>query len=344
MKAAFIEKHGELEQLKIGQLSTPNVHSNEVLIETKFGAINHIDLFIIKGWPGLNIPLPHVIGSDGSGIVKEVGSEVTTLKVGDRVTVNPGLSCGKCQSCLSGKQNFCKDFSILGEHQWGTYSEYFKVPDINVLKVPTNFQLEAAAAVPLTFLTAWRMLTTQANLKAEEFVFIHGAGGGVSTAAIQIAKHLGAIVITSTSSREKMEKARKLGADHVVNYVENPNYSKTIYSEITKKRGVDIVIDSIGKDTFQNSIRLLRPGGRIIIPGATSGPISEIDLRQIFWKQLKVIGSTMSNQKEFREVMSLLFTGKLKPIIDKIYPLENIIEAEQYLNRHKQFGKVLLKI
>jgi len=344
MKAALIEEHGNLNKLKIGEVNKPKLKSNEILIKTKFVALNHIDIFIIKGWSGLNLTLPHVIGSDGSGIVNEIGSEVTSLKVGDKVTINPGLSCGKCVVCLSGKQNLCKKFSILGEHQWGTFAEFFKIQEINAIKIPNSFRLDLAAAAPLTFLTAWRMLTTQANLKKGEEIFIHGAGGGVSTAAIQIAKYLGAKVITSTSTKEKVKNARDLGADHVVNYIEDPDYSLHVYTEITKKQGVDVVIDSVGKDTFQKSIRLLKQGGRLIIPGATTGPISEIDLRQIFWKQVKIIGSTMSNQKEFREVMELIFNGKLKPIIDKVFPLEKVVEAEQYLNAHKQFGKVLLEI
>ncbi|TFF89733.1 MAG: alcohol dehydrogenase [Promethearchaeota archaeon] len=344
MKAAFIEEHGSLETLKVGQVEEPKLESNEVLIETKFGALNHIDLFIIKGWSGLNLALPHVLGSDGSGIVKSVGSKVSLFNEGDRVAINPGLSCGKCYRCLSGKQNFCKEFSILGEHQWGTFAERFKVPEINALEIPKGIKLDVAAAAPLTFLTAWRMLTTQAGLKPNEYIFIHGAGGGVSTAAIQIAKYIGAKIITSTSTQEKMERALSLGADYAINYVKNPNFGKEVYINLTKKQGVDVVIDSVGKKTFQDSIRLLKPGGRLVIPGATTGPISEIDLRQIFWKQLRVIGSTMSNQQEFRNVMDLIFKGKLKPIIDKVFPLENIREAEEYLKEHKQFGKVLLKI
>ncbi|TFF84386.1 MAG: alcohol dehydrogenase [Promethearchaeota archaeon] len=344
MKAAFIEEHGNLDRLKVGNVEEPKIKSNEVLIKAEYGALNHIDIFIIKGWPGLNLSLPHVIGSDGSGIIKEVGKEVSLFNEGDRVTINPGLSCGKCFLCLSGKQNLCKDFSILGEHKWGTFAEYFKVPQINAIKIPDKLELETAAAAPLTFLTAWRMLTTQAHLKSEEFIFIHGAGGGVSSAAIQIAKYLGAKVITSTSTSEKMDQAMKLGANYVVNYVENPDFAKYIYTNITNKLGVDVVIDSVGEKTFQTSIRLLKPGGRLIIPGATTGSISQIDLRQIFWKQLKIIGSTMSNQKEFREVMNLIFLGKLKPVIDKLYPFEKIRDAEQRLSDHNQFGKILLKI
>ncbi len=344
MKAAFIEKHGNLDQLLVGNLNIPKIKQNEVLIQTKFGALNHIDVFLIRGWPGLKLSMPHVLGSDGSGIVKEVGSTVTTVSEGDKVTINPGLSCGKCKFCLSGNQNFCKSFSIMGEHRWGTYCEYFKVPEENVLKIPSRFSFKLAAAAPLTYLTAWRLLTTQANLIQGECVLIHGAGGGVSTAAIQIAKFLGAKVITTTSNLDKMERARELGADFVINYMTNSDYSKKIFTEITKKQGVDVIVDSVGKSTFSNSLRLLKPGGRLVVPGATTGPIAEVDIRQIFWKQLKIFGSTMSNQREFREVMKLVFEEKLKPTIDKIFQLEEIIEAESYLNKGKQFGKVLVEI
>jgi NADPH:quinone reductase-like Zn-dependent oxidoreductase len=344
MKAAYINKHGDLNQVRIGEIETPKIGPNEVLIEAKFGALNHIDLFLVQGWPGLELSMPHVLGSDGSGVVKEVGSEATNINTGDEVTINPGLSCGKCEMCLSGQQVFCKHFSILGENQWGTYSEYFKVPEINALKVPKGFPLDKAAAAPLTFLTAWRLLTTQANVHQGEYVFIHGAGGGVSTAAIQIAKILGATVITTTSTPEKMEKAKDLGADYVINYKENPDYSKFVYKELTKRRGIDVVVDSIGKATFKTSLHLLRPGGRLVIPGATTGPISEVDIRQIFWKQISIIGSTMSNQSEFLAVMKLIFEGKLNPIVDKLFPLDQIIEAEKYLGEGRQFGKVLLEI
>lgn len=344
MKAAFIKAHGELEQLSIGELDIPQIKPHEVLIETKFSALNHIDLFLIRGWPGLNLKLPHILGSDGSGVIKKIGSAVTMIKVGDRVTINPGLSCGKCYYCLSGKQNFCKQFSIMGETQWGTFSEYFKLPEENVLKIPNDFSFEFAAAAPLTFLTAWRALTTQANLKQGQTILVHGSGGGVSTAAIQIAKYLGAIVITTTADVNKMKMAKDLGADYVFNYKEHPDFGKIIHSEITNKRGVDVVLDSVGKSTFQNSLRLLRPGGCLVTPGATTGAATEIDIRQIFWKQIKVIGTTMSNQSEFRDVMNLIFQNKLHPVVDKVFPLTGVREAETYLRDGRQFGKVLLEI
>lgn len=344
MKAAYIEKHGNLDQIKIGELNNPQINPNEVLIETKFSALNHLDLFVIKGWPGLKLRFPHVIGADGSGIIKEIGSEVSTVRERDSVTINPGISCGKCAKCLSGRQILCNSFSIKGEHQWGTYSEFFKMPESNVLKIPEGYSLENAAAAPLTFLTAWRMLKTQANLQTGEIVFIHGAGGGVSSAAIQIAKALGARVITTTSTPEKIEKAQKVGADDVINYKEMKDFANYVYEILTNKQGVDVVIDNVGSSTFQTSLRLLKPGGRLITCGATTGPQIKIMLNQIFWKQLEIKGSTMANQEEFLSVMKLVFEEKINPIIDKIFLLEEAEKALKYLSEGKQFGKVLLKI
>lgn len=344
MKAAYIKQHGKLEQIAIGTFDVPKIGPNEVLIETKYGALNHLDIFVVLGWPGLSLQFPHIIGADGSGIVKEVGTEVTTVKEGDRVATNPGLSCGKCKKCLSGQQVFCSSFSIKGEHEWGTFSEFFKTPEINVIKIPDSYPLDKAAAAPLVFLTAWRMLKTQANVQPGELVFIHGAGGGVATAAIQIAKYLGAEVITTTSTSEKIEKAKQLGADHVINYIEMPDYGKYVFNELTKRQGVNVVIDNVGKATFQDSIRLLCPGGRLITCGNTTGPETKIWISQIFWKQLEIKGSTMANQGEFREVMKLVLEDKLTPLIDKTFSLEQAREAEEYLNEAAQFGKVLLKI
>jgi len=343
MKAAFIQEHGNLEKIQIGDLDIPTISPNEVLIETKFGALNHLDIFVVRGWPGLTLNMPHVIGADGSGIVKEIGSEVTTLSVGDKITINPGISCGKCEMCLSGQQVFCKQFSILGENKWGTFAQYLKLPEISVLKIPDGFSLEKAAATPLTFLTAWRMLITQAGIKPNEYVFIHGAGGGVSSAAIQIAKYYGAKVITTTSTSRKMEMAMNLGADHVINYKETKDYRNQVF-ELTNKHGIDVVIDNVGQATFPTSIRLLRPGGRLITCGVTSGPFSKINIADIFWKHLEIKGSTMANQGEFRAVMQLVLDGILKPIIDKVYPLESVREAEEYLSEGNQFGKVLIKV
>ncbi|MEJ2249511.1 MAG: zinc-binding dehydrogenase [Candidatus Lokiarchaeota archaeon] len=344
MKAALIKEHGDLDSIIIDDIEPPKIGPNDVLIRTKFGALNHIDIFIVKGWSGLDLSFPHILGSDGSGIVEEIGSAVTKFKKGDKVCINPGLSCGKCIMCLSGKQNFCSEFTIMGENRWGTFSEYVKIPEINLLKLPDSFPLNKAAAAPLTFLTAWRMLTTQANTQRGEFVFIHGAGGGVASAAIQIAKYLGATVITTTSSDTKINIAKKIGADYVINYKENKSYSNFVYKEITNRKGIDVIIDSVGEATFPTSIRLLRSGGRLVTCGATTGPRTELDLRHIFWKQLNIKGSTMSNQREFREVMNLIFENKFSPIIDATYHLDEIQKAEEHLRGGNQFGKILLEI
>jgi NADPH:quinone reductase-like Zn-dependent oxidoreductase len=344
MKAVYFNEHGDIDNIKVGEVKVPPVHSNEVLIESKYAALNHLDLFTIKGVPGLTLSMPHIMGSDGSGIIKEVGDEVSLCSPGDRVLINPGISCGKCFHCLAGKQNLCPDFVIKGEHIDGTFAEFFKVPEINVLKIPKDFSFVDVAGAPLNFLTAWRMVKSRANVQPNEYVFIHGAGGGVSSAAIQIAKLLGATVIATTSTKEKMDKAREIGADYVLNYIEEPNYSKTTYKEITNKKGVDVVIDSVGQATFNTSMRLLKPNGRLVTCGATTGPEVSVDIRRIFWNQLNILGSTMSNQKEFREVMELVFAKKLKPIVDKVFPIDQAAEAERYLQEGKQFGKVLLKI
>ena len=344
MRAIYISEHGDLGQIKVGDVDVPKIGPNDVLIETKYGALNHLDLFVIRGWPGLNLSMPHIIGADGSGIIREIGSEVTTVSVGDKITINPGLSCGKCKMCLSGQQVFCQDFSILGEHNGGTFAQYVKLPELNVLKLPDNYPLDKAAAAPLTFLTAWRMLTTQAKIQPGQYLFIHGAGGGVASAAVQIGKFLGANVIATTSTSEKIEKTKQLGADYVINYKENKDYGKQVYVEFTKKHGIDVVLDNVGHATFPMSIKLLRPGGRIITCGVTSGPFTKLNITDIFWKQLKIKGSTMGNQGEFREVMDLVLKGKLNPVIDKVFPFEQARDAEKYLSEGNQFGKVLLRI
>jgi len=344
MKAAFFQDHGGIENIKVSELDLPSVKSDEILIESKYAGLNHLDLFILEGWPGLRLKMPHIMGSDGSGVIKEVGDNVTLFKSGDSVLINPGISCGKCFYCLAGQQNLCPEFVIKGEHIDGTFAEFFTIPEINVVKIPDEISFDIAAAAPLNFLTAWRMIKTRANVQPNEFVFIHGAGGGVSSAAIQIAKIFGAIVITTTSTEEKMKKAKEIGANYVFNYRESSNISSIVYKEITGRKGVDVVIDSVGQATFNTSMRLLKPNGRLVICGATTGPQASLDLRRIFWNQLQIKGSTMSNQKEFREVIKLVIGGKLKPIIDKVFTLDKAAEAEKYLQEGNQFGKVLLKI
>ncbi len=343
MKAAYINSHGNIEDIVVGEIDDPEVKDDEVLIEIKYAALNHLDLFVLKGWKGLSLDFPHVLGSDGSGIVKEIGKNVSKVSAGDPVTINPGVGCGKCDACLSGNQNFCTRFYIVGEHQWGTYATYFKIPERNVLKIPNGVSLEKAAT-PLAYLTAWRMLVTRGKISPGKTVLVQGGSGGVATAAIQIAKYFDAKVIATTSTREKAKKLKKLGVDHVVNYNEINDVGKHIYKEITKKQGVDIAIDSVGTSTFSQSLRLLKPGGKLITCGATTGPLTEIDIRLIFWKQLEILGSTMSNHSEFLAIMRLILEGKINPVIDSKWPLEKIKEAEMKMADARIFGKILIEM
>ena len=345
MKAAYIEKHGSLDEIKFGDLEPPVCKPNEMLVETAYSALNHLDIFVTAGWPGLKLEFPHIPGSDGCGKILEIGSAVqdTSFHIGDMVTINPGTSCGTCSTCLAGEHNFCKDYSIKGEFFKGTFAEKFTIPAANALKIPNGFPLNEAAAAPLSYLTAWRMLTTKARVKSGDSVFIQGGGGGVAICALQIAKHFGATVIVSSSTDEKIKRLKELGADHVVNYKENPEYPKTVFKELTQRKGIDIVVDSVGPATFPNSLKMLKAGGRLVTCGATTGPISKINLNAVFWKQLEIMGSTMSNQQEFRDVMKLVFEGKLKAVIGKEFPLSDAKDAENYLNSGNHFGKIVLK-
>jgi NADPH:quinone reductase-like Zn-dependent oxidoreductase len=262
--------------------------------------------------------------------------------VGQRVAVNPGLSCGQCEFCLGGEQSLCAQFSILGEHRTGGAAEFVSVPAVNAFPIPDSFPFEKAAAAPLVFLTAWRALISRAQLREGEDVLILGAGSGVSTAAVQIAKKAGARVLVTSSSDEKLQKAQAIGADILINY-KTQEWDREVWTR-TNKRGVDVVLDSVGQATWLKSIRSLTRGGRLVTVGATSGPNPQEEIRQIFWKQLQIIGSTMSNQREFRQVMRLILRGDLEPIIDVVWPLERAREAHARLEKGEQFGKIVLTV
>ena len=256
--------------------------------------------------------------------------------------MNPGLTCGECEYCIRGEDPLCVDYKILGEHVNGGYAEFVAVPGKNVARLPTDFSFEPAAAAPLVFMTAWRLLVTKGHVRPGEEVLILGAGSGVSTAAIQIAKLAGCTVFVTSSSEERLRKATDLGADVLVNYKEVP-WSKAEW-ELTGKRGVDVVLDHVGTATFKDSLRSLRKGGRLLVPGATSGPMAELDIRYLYWRQLTIMGSTMSTQKEFEDVMKLIFMGRLKPVVDRVFPLQEARKAHEYLENGEQFGKVVLQL
>jgi NADPH:quinone reductase-like Zn-dependent oxidoreductase len=315
---------------------------DQVIVRLHAAALNHLDLFVRQGIPTLKLTLPHILGADGAGHVAELGSDVTDLEVGDRVVLNPGVPCGRCEYCLRGEDSLCVDYKILGEHLPGTYAERVAVSAKNALKIPTDLAFETAAAAPLAFMTAWRMLVTRAAVRPGEDVLILGAGAGIATASIQIAKLAGCTVFVTSSSDEKLQRAKELGADVLVNYKAMP-WSKAIW-ELTGRRGVDVIVDHVGEATFKDSVRTLRKGGRVLVPGATTGPMLELDARYLFWRQLSVLGSTMANRREFEEVMKLVFMGRLKPVVDRVFPLDEARAAHEYLARGEQFGKVVLSI
>ena len=340
MKALAFQEHGGLDKLQYQDVADPVIGAGDVLVRVRAAALNHLDLFVREGLPGLTLPLPFWTGCDIAGDVTQVGAAVRDVTVGDRVAVNPNLSCGRCEYCRRGEHSMCVTYGILGEHTHGGLAEYVKVQAHHVLPLPDAIRYEDAAAFILVNMTAWRMLVTQARLRAGEDLLILGVGGGVSSTAVQIGKLCGARVWVTSSSDEKLERARALGADECINYAKE-DWVKVI-AQKTGRRGMDVVLENVGAATWAGAIRTLGKGGRLVTCGGTSGPICETDVRQVFWKQISIIGSTMSTNAEFAEVMSQLFRGRLKAIVDSVMPLKDGVAAQQRLAEGKQFGKIVL--
>jgi NADPH:quinone reductase-like Zn-dependent oxidoreductase len=303
-------------------------------------SINHIDIFLRRGMPGVRVPLPKIAGCDASGVIREVGPDVSGLKPGDRVTINPGISCGHCEFCASGFGSQCTTYAMVGEHIDGAYAQLLRVPAHIVLPIPDTLSFEEAAAAPLVFLTAWSMMVGKGDIRPGEDVLILGAGAGVGTAAIQIAKLAGCRVIATASTDEKLARAKELGADILINYKKD-EFDKRV-RDITNKRGVDVVIDYIGADTWVQSLRSARKGGRVLTCGATTGYAPQTDLRHVFYRQVRVIGSTMGSHKEFMDVMKCIFRGQLKPIIDRVLPLSEASQGHELIEKREVFGKIVL--
>ena len=340
MKALLIHGHGDLERVCFEEIEKPRCGSGHVLVRTKAAALNHLDLFVLKGIPGQKLHMPHILGSDGAGVVEAVGDGVTHLSTGDRVMLNACLWCGRCEFCIQGEQSLCIKLRLVGEHSHGTYAEFFLVPAANLEKIPENVSFQEASAFSLVFQTAWRMLTTRARIRPGEDIFIHGIGGGVSSAALQIVKLCGGRAFVSSSSDEKLKQAEKLGADYCYNYTKEDVASQVLRQ--TTKRGVDLVVDSVGRSTWPQSLRMVRRGGRIVSCGATTGSNPESEIGLIFWKQISILGSTMSNRREYGELITLLAQGKLKPVIAKTFPLAQGKRALEFLRSGRQFGKIVL--
>ena len=340
MKASIFRKHGGPEVLEYTDVPDPKPQANEVLVRVKACALNHLDLFVRRGLPGIQIPLPHILGSDVSGIVDEVGSLVSWVKVGDEVIVQPGVSCTHCEACLSGADNVCREYDMIGYRRDGGYAELVAVPGINIVPKPTAVSWEEAAALPLVSITAWHMLVTRAKVQPGEIVLVHAAGSGVGSIAIQIAKLRGATVITTASSEEKLKKARELGADETINYTEG-DWPKQV-RKLTAGRGVDVVVEHTGAETWPGSISALKNNGRLVTCGATSGYDARTDLRQVFYRHLTLLGSFMGSKSELLEVLKFVEQGKVRAVVDRIRPLSEARQAHEALENRLQFGKVVL--
>lgn len=346
MKAIVFCQHGDLDQIEYSEMPEPEIRPNEVLLAVKAAALNQLDLWTLKGWPSLKLKFPHILGADGAGVIADVGVDVTDFAVGDRVAVNPTLSCGHCHYCLTGRDNMCDHFGLFGEHVDGFFAEYAAVPTRNLFKIPDNYSttssFDNAAAASLVYVTTWHSLIVEGKLRAGESVLIVGAGGGINTASIQIAKFAGAgPIYVIGSSEEKLARARNLGADVTINR-HDEDWGKAVY-KITGRQGVDIVIDNVGAATYHTSLRSLKKGGRLLTVGNTSGARFEIDNRLIFGKHITIIGSTMGTIADYHKVMDLIFEGHLRPIIDTVYPLSEGQTALKRLKNSQMAGKIVLR-
>ena len=342
MKAIVFTAHGGPEVLKFTDAPDPAVRPNEVLVRVKACALNHLDLWVRRGIPGVPIPLPHIPGSDVSGEIADVGPDVTTVRVGQKVVLAPGVTCGKCPACVSGQDNHCRQFTNLGYMIDGGCAEFVRAPEVNCLLYPENLTFEEAASIPLVFQTAWHMLLARAELQPGEDVLILGAGSGVGSAAIQIAKFFGARVLATASSDEKLQKAKQLGADHLINH--KTQKIRDEVRRITNKRGVDVVFEHVGTATWDDSFASLAPGGRLVTCGATTGYDAKVDLRFLFSRQLSLLGSYMGTKSELHSVMRLVASGRFKPVVDRVFPLAEAAAAHTYLESSSQFGKVVLRV
>ncbi len=342
MKAVVFYEHGGLEQVQYCDIPEPQIGPHEVLVEIKAAALNRLDLWVLEGWPGLKLKFPHVMGSDGAGVVAALDSAVTGFAVGDRVAINPTLCDPNDPFARAGKDNLCANFAILGEHVDGFYAQYTAVPARNLFKMPDQATFEDSAAASLVFVTAWHSLITRGNLQPGESVLIVGAGGGVNTASIQIAKLAGAgPIYVVGSSEEKLELARELGADILINR-NTEDWGRAIF-KLTARQGVDVVVDNVGAATYFKSLRALKRGGRLLTVGNTSGPKFEFDNRLMFGKQLTIIGSSMGTSTDYVNVMAQVWNGRLRPIIDAVYPLSEGIAALRRLEQGDVRGKLVLQ-
>lgn len=342
MDAIVFRRHGGTEVLEYTLLPTPQPQPGEVLVRLQAAALNRMDLLVRNGWQGLKLALPHIPGADGAGLVAATGDGVSGFQAGDAVAINANLGCGCCAACLKGEDNRCDDWHLLGETVPGTYAQYICVPARQLYKLPAGFNPHIAAAAGLVFLTAWHSLVTRGNLQSGEWVAIVGAGGGVNTASLQIAKLLGARVAVIGSNAEKLARAEACGAELLIDRAKEADWAKALFAA-SGRRGMDVVVDNVGS-TFLSSLRVLRKGGRLLTVGNSAAPRFEIDNRFIFARHLSIIGSTMGTRQEFARVMDLVTSGALKPVMDRTFELREAAAAQDRLWRGENFGKISLNI
>jgi len=334
MKAVTLVAAGGLQHLRVQELPEPVIQSaDQVLVQIRAAALNRLDLLVAEGLPGVTYSFPHILGSDGAGVVRAVGSAVRQVSPGDRVMVNPTLSCGQCAACKSGEDSLCARLRVIGEHYPGTAAEYIVVPAQNLAAVPANMAWPEAASFSLATLTAWRMLTTRAGLQHGETVLIWGIGGGVA---------LGARTVVTSGSDTKLEVARKMGANVVLNHRKADVVAEV--RKLTGGQGADVVVDSAGEESWPMSLRSLKRGGRLVVCGATTGPLISLDLRRLFWHQWTILGATLGSRREYGEILQLAHAGKLWPVIDQIVPLDEAQRAFERLQRGEQIGKLVIEV
>jgi NADPH:quinone reductase-like Zn-dependent oxidoreductase len=342
MKSIIFKRHGGPEVLEPAEVPDPQIKPDEVLIEVRACALNHLDVWVRNGLPGIKIPLPHILGCDVAGVVREVGELVTWVKAGAEVMVQPGVSCRHCAECLAGHDNMCDEYDIIGYRRDGGYAELAAVPGVNLIPKPANLSWADAAALPLVTLTAWHMLVARAAVQPGEDVLVHAAGSGVGSAGIQIARLRGARVIATASSDEKLQKARELGADETVNY-SNEDWPKQV-KQLTSGRGVDVVFEHTGAATWPGSILSLKKGGRLVTCGATSGFDAHTDLRHVFYRHLTILGSMMGSKADLLAAMEFIESGEIRAVVDQVMPLAEARRAHETMEDRAQFGKLVLEI
>ncbi len=340
MRAAQIREHGDVNVVQVAQVEAPVPAAGEVVLKVLCAGLNHLDIWVRMGRTKLK--LPHILGSDAVGIVTGVGEDVESPQVGERVIVHPGLGCGHCELCRRGEQSLCASFGIIGLNREGTFAEQVAVPASNCYPRPSHLSDEEAGALGLSYVTAWRMLVTRAQVKPGESVLIHGIGGGVALAALQLATRIGAEVFVTSSSNEKLSRSMELGADHMINY-EKGNVVEWIRSH-KGGRGVDVAIDTVGAATWPLDFACVRKGGRVVLCGVTSGAKAETDLRALYWNQLTILGSTLGSAPDFEQMLAAAAASRLRPIIDGVFPLDHVRDAMARMEEARQFGKVVLKI